>query len=125
MRRWNLRFSGSRDEDPEDYLLRIIEGRSVIPVVDEVILRLLPFFLSGIALSWFRSDQFRWRSFGQFAAAFRSRFVDLDFQFELRQEIHRRTQGEREPAADYLTLVMGHRHRNIENIDVLVSMYRC
>ena len=27
----------------------------------------------------------------------------MDFQFELRQEIHRRTQGERERVADYLT----------------------
>ena len=106
MRRWNLRFSGARDEDPEDYILKIIEGRSVIPVADEVILRLLPFFLSGIALSWFRSNRFRWRSFGQFAAAFRSRFGDSDFQFELRQEVHRRTQGEREPVADYLTCMI-------------------
>ena len=106
MRRWNLKFSGARGEDPEDYILKIIEGRAVIPVAEEVILRLLPFFLSGIALSWLRSNQFRRRSFGQFAAAFRSRFVDSDFQFELRQEIHRRTQGEREPAVDYLTCMI-------------------
>ena len=30
-----------------------------------------------------------------------TRFADADFQFELRQEIYRRTQGERERAADY------------------------
>ena len=106
MRRWNLRFSGARDEDPEDYLHRIIEGRSVIPVANEVILWLLPFFLSGIALSWYRVNQSRWRDFSRFAAAFRSRFGDSDFQLQLRQEIHRRTQGEREPAADYLMCMM-------------------
>ena len=44
-----------------------------------------------------------WRTFNQFAKAFRVRFGDSDFQFELRQEIHLRTQGEKESVSDYLT----------------------
>ena len=95
MRKWNLKFSGSREEDAENYLTRLIEGRGIFPVDNEVLLRLLPFFLSGIALNWYRSMQSTWRTFDQFASAFRSRFADSDFQFELRQEVHKRTQGER------------------------------
>ena len=106
MRKWNLKFSGSREEDAENYLTRLNEGGAICPVDDEVLLRLLPFFLLGIALSWYRSMQSTWRTFDQFASAFRSRFSDSDFQFELRQEIHKRTQGPRESVADYLTCML-------------------
>ena len=63
----------------------------------------IPFFLSGIALNWFRGSKHLWRTFRQFARAFKIRFGDSDFQFELRQEIHQRTQGEKESVSDYLT----------------------
>ena len=46
------------------------------------------------------------RTFNGFADSFRSRFSDADFQFELRQEIYRRTEGERERAADYFTCMI-------------------
>jgi len=41
MRKWNLKFSGTRGEDAETFLLRIEEGRELIPVSDEDILRCL------------------------------------------------------------------------------------
>jgi len=54
MRKWNLKFSGARGEDAETLLLRIEEGRELIPVADEDVLRCLPFFLSGsVELSGF------------------------------------------------------------------------
>ena len=83
--------------------MRIEEGRDLVPVSDENLLRVIPFFLQGIALSWFRGSKHLWRTFNQFAKAFRVRFRDSDFQFELRQEIHLRTQGEKESVSDYLT----------------------
>lgn len=103
MRKWNIRFSGNSQEDAESFLRRIEEGRSFFPIRGEDLLRVLPFFLSGIALNWFRSSRYQWRSFEEFSHAFRIRFADADFQFELRQEVHRRTQGENEKVADYLT----------------------
>lgn len=48
-----------------------------------------------------------WATFQDFARAFQSRFYDPDFQYTLRTEILRRTQGEREPVADYLTCIRG------------------
>lgn len=41
MRRWNLQFSGAREEDAETFLLRIEEGRELVSVPDEDILRYL------------------------------------------------------------------------------------
>ncbi|XP_036143338.1 uncharacterized protein LOC118645738 [Monomorium pharaonis] len=103
MRKWNLKFSGTRGEDAETFLIRIEEGRELIPVEDADILRCLPFFLSGIALHWFRGKKARLTTWAAFKAAWRVRFGDLDFQFALRDEIMHRTQGERESVVDYLT----------------------
>ena len=96
MRRWNIKYSGACNDDPDAFLMRIKEGRELVPVSDENLLRVIPFFLLVIALSWFRVSKHLWRTFNQFAKAFRVRFGDSDFQFELRQEIHLRIQGERE-----------------------------
>lgn len=45
MRKWNLRFSGSKTEDPEAFLVRIEEGRALIPVADLDLLRCVTKFL--------------------------------------------------------------------------------
>lgn len=103
MRKWNLKFSGTRGEDAETFLLRIEEKRELVPVTDEDILRCLPFFLTGIALHWFRGKKSRLTSWIVFKTAWCTRFGDPDFQFALRDEIMRRTQGEHEPIADYIT----------------------
>ena len=102
-RKWNIKFSGSRTDDPDAFLTRIEEGRELVPVSDMNLLRVIPFFLSGIALNWYRGSKHLWRTFNQFDRAFRVRFGGSDFQFELRQEIHQRTQGERESVSDFLT----------------------
>lgn len=78
----------------------------MIHIEDQELLQLLPFFLTGIAARWYESHQAQWRSFDEFSYACRTRFSDPDFQFELIQENHKRTQGENEPVADYLTCVL-------------------
>ncbi|KAL6418197.1 hypothetical protein ACFW04_012280 [Cataglyphis niger] len=86
MRKWNLKFFGcARGRRRDD------------------ILRCLPFFLSGIALHWFRGRRDRLSTWAAFRFAWRIRFGDPDFQFALRDEITRQTQGEQESVADYLT----------------------
>ena len=49
MRKWNIKYSGARNDDPA--LMRIEEGRDLVPVSDENLLRVVPFFLQGIDLS--------------------------------------------------------------------------
>ncbi|KAL0128567.1 hypothetical protein PUN28_003722 [Cardiocondyla obscurior] len=103
MRKWNLKFSGARGEDAETFLIRIEEGRELIAVSDADVLKSLPFFLSGVALHWFRAKRTRFTDWAAFKNAWRIRFGDPDFQFALRDEIMRRTQGEQESVGDYLT----------------------
>lgn len=103
LRKWNLTFSGARGGDAEAFLIRIEEGRTLFPVSDTDLFRCLPFFLSGTALYWYRNRRSEWRTWDEFRAAWRTRFGDPDFQFALRDEILRRTQGEGEAVADYLT----------------------
>ena len=115
MRKWNLKFSGNRNEDPETFLMKNIEGRTIVPVEDFIILKIIPLFLSGIALHWYRSFRHTWKNFHEFSSSFRSRFGDVDFQFELRQEMYKCTQDENEPVADYLTCMMALFDRVIPN----------
>jgi len=103
MRRWNLQFSGARGSDAETFLTRIEEGRALITVSDEEIC--IPFFLTGIALYWYHGERNRWRTWRDFETAWRERFGNPDFQFALRDEIMRRTQGEHELIADYLACI--------------------
>ena len=103
LHKWNLKFSCAGQKDPETFLMLIEEDRMLVPIQDRDLVRALPFFFSGIALNWFRGSRHRWATYNDFAAACRIRFGDMDFQFEMRQEIHRRTQGERKRVADYLT----------------------
>lgn len=105
MRRWNLQFLGARGSDAETFLARIEEGRALVSVNDEGILKCIPFFLSGIALYWYRNERSRWRNWRDFETAWRTRFGNPDFQFALRDESMRRTQEDHEPIADSLTCI--------------------
>ncbi|XP_043285560.1 uncharacterized protein [Venturia canescens] len=107
MRKWNISFSGKRGDDVETFLTRISEGRALVPVSDVDLIRCIPFFLTGVALQWYRNDKDRWENWSQFASACRLRFGDPDYQYALREEIMRRTQGLEEPVADYLTCLRG------------------
>lgn len=59
--------------------MRIEEGRELIYVADEDVLRCLPFFLSGIALHWFCGRCARLTTWAVFKNAWRVRFGDPDF----------------------------------------------
>ena len=72
---------------------------------DAELFGVLPFFLEGVALQWFRINAESWQNFMQFEQQWRTRFSDADFQYALWQEVHKRTQGEREPVADFLTCI--------------------
>jgi len=103
MRKWNLHFSGKRGSDAEAFLLRIKEARAIVPIADSDLFKCLPLFLSDMALYWVRLESENWRNWADFEAAWRTRFGDPDYQYALRDEIFRRTQGEHEAAVDYLT----------------------
>jgi hypothetical protein len=103
MRKWNLHFSGKRGNNAEVFLLRIKEARAIVPIADADLFKCLPLFLSDTALYWVRLESANWRGWDDFERAWRARFGDPDYQYALREEVWRRTQGEHESAADYLT----------------------
>lgn len=63
MRKWDLKFSGAREEDPDIFIRKIRSGRAMIFVRDEDLLNLLPFFSSGIAARWYDVYRDRWATF--------------------------------------------------------------
>lgn len=91
MRWWNLKFSGARGNDAEAFLTQIEESRALVTVDDEEILKCISFFLTGIALYWYRNERGRLRTWRDFELTWRARFGSPDFQFALRDEIMRRT----------------------------------
>lgn len=103
MERWDIKFSGARGSDAEEFLIQIAEYRALATIADADVLSYLPFFLTGIARHWYRVCRAEWLSWSDFEAAWRIRFGDPDFQFALRDKIAHRVQGEYESVADYLT----------------------
>lgn len=103
LRKWNIRFSGKRGCDAEAFLTRLKEARAVMPVTDADLFKCLPLVLSDVALYWVRLESSKWRTWNDFETAWRMRFGDPDYHYALREEAMRRTQGEQEPAVDYLT----------------------
>ena len=103
MRKWNLRFSGSEDADA--YLHRLREARGVLRLTDADLLAGIPCLLTGIAAEWYRYKSVECHTFAQFERAFQNRFLDFDYQYQLSIDIENRRQGEKEPAATYLTKI--------------------
>ncbi|OXU18029.1 hypothetical protein TSAR_011215 [Trichomalopsis sarcophagae] len=50
-RKCRMRFSGRRDEDADEFLRRITEGRRSVEIPDTKLIAMLPFLLEGIALN--------------------------------------------------------------------------
>ena len=107
MRKWKIQFSGAKSEHSDSFLMRLEEGKTLTRLQDNEIFSSIPFFLTGVALLWYRTKREEWRTFDDFTRAFRERFGAPDFQYALVEEIHRRTQGYNEPVSDYLTCIRG------------------
>lgn len=103
LRKWDIHFSGKRGCDAEAFLTRLKEACAVMPVTDADLFKCLPLVLSDVALYWVRLESSKWRTWNDFETAWRTRFGDPDYHYALREEAMRRTQGEQEPAVDYLT----------------------
>ncbi|XP_066600140.1 uncharacterized protein [Prorops nasuta] len=100
--RLKISFTGRNGEDPEAFLLRLVDVRIPLNITDSMMLDYVRYALNGIALQWYRGLRSRWGNWPTFEQAFRSRFGGPNIQFNLRQEISKRTQGEGELVADYL-----------------------
>ena len=103
LRKLNIKFSGAPQEDPDEFIKSLREGRRIVRITDEELLQCIPFLLSGVARNWYRTSGSQWRSFREFEQAWFGRFTSPDFQYALREEIRARTQHPRERVTDFLT----------------------
>ena len=105
MRKWGVNFDGKADEDGEEFLKRIQEGRRLVRVSDKELFSCLPFFLGGVVLHWFRNTLPHRLNFRDFENSWMVRFSDPDFQFALYESLRKWTQHEKERVADYLKCI--------------------
>ena len=103
LRKLNIKFSGAPNEDPDEFIKSLKEGRQILRVTDEELLQCVPFLLSGVARNWYRTTGANWRDFRQFENAWFGRFTNPDFQYALKDEIRARTQHPKERVTDFLT----------------------
>uniref|UniRef100_A0A6V7JKA4 Retrotransposon gag domain-containing protein n=1 Tax=Bracon brevicornis TaxID=1563983 RepID=A0A6V7JKA4_9HYME len=108
MQKWDLTpFSDKRGEDIEHFISRIEERLACFTVADETILRVLPFYLRGGALTWFRGHATQLTMWERTRENLRSRYGDPDYQRTLRCETDQRTQGDQEAIGDYFACMQG------------------
>lgn len=103
LRKLNIKFSGAQNEDPDEFIKSLKEGRHILQLADEELLQCVPFLLTGVARNWYRTTGAGWRSFREFEQAWFMRFTNPDFQYALKEEIRARTQHPRERVTDFLT----------------------
>ena len=81
---WNSKFNGSSKASAEDFLTRVDECRIFSPLSDMKLISAPSLLLTGVALQWYRLKKAQWTSWSTFKMAFRSRFVDDNFDSRVR-----------------------------------------
>lgn len=85
------------------FLERIEEIRCSRGISKETLLRAAPELFTGDALLWFRTNKFT--SWDDLTEKLRSSFQPYDYEFELWDEIRRRTQGTHEKVINYVSVM--------------------
>lgn len=111
IRRWNVIFSGHPGEDVESFIARVDEGKAFINTRERDFMRAITFLLEGSALNWYRGHAGHLQTWDDLKDALRRSFADPDYQLALREEISRRTQGDRESVRDYFSNMRGYFNR--------------
>lgn len=98
---WNLKFSG--EEDPAAFLEQLEERIIAENIIPERILPQMPELLHGRAALWFRNNRSKWRTWQDFASAFKSYYFPLNWHADLIIEINRRLHRPDESVLSYIT----------------------
>ena len=102
VRKLNISYSGKKDSSTEEFLTRVQECRRGSGLSDNALLEAMPHLLKGGARYWFRLLEDQIKTWLEFVRAFRKRFVSVNFQFQMKEEARRRTQGKDEPISEHL-----------------------
>lgn len=96
--RWKVQYDG--ESSVTNFLERVEELRVSRGVTKELLLRSAPELFTKEALIWFRTQQFR--SWDELTERLRANFQPYDYEFDLMEEIRRRTQGTKERVVTYI-----------------------
>lgn len=97
--RWRIQFSG--ESSVTDFLERVEELRASRGISKPQLFRKAPELFAKTALRWYRTNTFE--SWDQLTARLKEDFTPYDYEFDLWEEIRRRTQGSRERVIDYVS----------------------
>lgn len=97
--RWKIQFDG--ESSVTNFLERIEELRLSRGVSKEQLLRSAPELFTKNALIWFRTRNFH--SWDDLVDQLKSDFQSYDYEFDLMEEIRRRTQGSKERVITYIS----------------------
>lgn len=108
--RWRVTFDGKTD--PMAFLERLEELRIQHQISADRVLPVLPEFLTGNSLLWYRNNVRKWQSWKDFERDFQEFYLPTDYWIHLEAEIGQRCQKEGETVNEYIvalqTLIRRH-----------------
>lgn len=114
-------FSGNTDlQSPYDFIQNLLKFKNGTKIPDnDMISGIIPWALTGEAYSWFLTEHelFAFQSMSDFVERFRRHFLSQNYISDLRNELERRTQGENEPLASYLSKILEYYRRLNKRFD--------
>lgn len=97
--RWKIQFDG--DSSVTNFLERIEELRVSRGISKEQLLRSGPELFTKDALNWFRTKDFK--SWDELTEQLKNDFQPYDYEFDLMEEIRKRTQGSKERVVSFVS----------------------
>lgn len=101
--KWNISFDGN--SSVTDFLERIDEISVSRGVSKDQLLRSAPELFSKSALVWYRSIRDSVHTWSDLVHQLKQTFLPYDYEFALREEINRRSQGSEEKIAIYVSVM--------------------
>lgn len=105
--KWNVTFSGQRDESVNSFIMRIEELADARGVSDAELLRGAPELFAGPALVWYRSVRDQISDWESLKTLLKKEFLPVDYQASLLEEIRSRHQGVDESSSAYIACMLG------------------
>lgn len=99
--RWKVQYDGQSSVN--NFLERVEELRMSRGISKDRLLRAAPELLTKDALTWYRTQKFQ--SWDEFEFKLREAYHPYDYEFELMDEIRRRTQGQHEKIVTYIAVM--------------------
>ena len=128
VRKWNVKFKGTRDENVDAFITRVEECRTTANLTDDELVQALPEMLEGLAMDFFRNRRDSMHSWRDFTVLAREWFgMGEELQQRLMSDAHMRTQRKGELVREFfiqLEKIIRRIHPPLEPAKQLDLFYR-